>query len=380
MRVGVPKETAEGERRVALTPEVVKKLAAKKVDAVVESGAGLGASINDAAYEEAGATIGDPWSADVVLKVAPPTAEEIGKLGGKTVISFLQPLTNADVVSGLTAAGATGIAMEAIPRTSRAQSMDALSSQANIAGYRAVLIASQELPRFFPMLTTAAGTVKPATALILGVGVAGLQAIATAKRLGAKVTGYDVRPEVAEQVTSLGATFLELEAGTSAAGEGGYARELTDEEKAAQQAELAQKIGTFDVVITTALVPGRRAPILVTAEAVSLMKPGSVLVDLAGEAGGNVEGCVPGETVVTDNGVKIVAPLNVPSTLSEHASSLYSRNINSLLELLIDEEGNLTLDFEDDIVDGATITHGGEIRNERAKALVESTTTAGDQA
>lgn len=380
MRVGVPKETAEGERRVALTPDVIKKLAALKVETVVEAGAGVGASIPDAAYTDAGATIGDPWSADLIAKVAPPSADELGKLGGKTIISFLQPLTNAAVVSGLTGAKATGIAMEAVPRTSRAQSMDALSSQANIAGYRAVLIAAQELPRFFPMLTTAAGTVKPATTLVLGVGVAGLQAIATAKRLGSKVTGYDVRPEVAEQVTSLGAQFLKLEAGTSAAGEGGYARELTDEEKAAQQKELAQKIGTFDVVITTALVPGRKAPILVTADAVKLMKPGSVLVDLAGEAGGNVEGSKAGETVVTDGGVKILAPLNVPSSLSEHASSLYARNILELLGLLIDEEGNLKLDFEDDIVDGATITHAGEIRNERSKALVETPTPAGGQA
>lgn len=372
MRVGVPKETVEGERRVALTPEVVKKLAAKNVETVVESGAGLQASISDADYQAAGATIGDPWGADVIAKVAPPTGEELPKLAGKLVIGHLQPLTNAAVVAGLAGAKATALAMEAVPRTSRAQTMDALSSQANIAGYRAVLIAAQELPRFFPMLTTAAGTVKPATCLVLGVGVAGLQAIATAKRLGAKVTGYDVRPEVAEQVESLGATFLKLEAGTSAAGEGGYARELTDEEKAAQQAELVEKIASFDAVITTALVPGRRAPILVTAEAVSKMKPGSVLVDLAGEAGGNVEGTKAGETVVTEHGVKIVAPLNVPSSLAENASQLYGKNVYALLELLIGEDGKLNVDFDDDIVDGATIVHDGEIRNERAKALVES--------
>lgn len=372
MRVGVPKETAEGERRVALTPEVIKKLAAKGVDATVESGAGLTASISDAEYEAAGATIGDPWSAEVITKVAPPSKSELGKLKGKTIISHLQPLTNAEVVAGVAKANATAIAMEAIPRTSRAQSMDALSSQANIGGYRAVLLAAQEMPRFFPMLTTAAGTVKPATTLVLGVGVAGLQAIATAKRLGAKVTGYDVRPEVAEQVRSLGAQFLELEAGTSAAGEGGYARELTDEEKAAQQAELEEKIGTFDAVITTALVPGRRAPILVTAGAVAKMKPGSVIVDLAGEAGGNCELTKPGETYTTENGVIIVSPLNLPSTLAEHASQLYARNIFALIEILIDDEGNLKIDFEDDIVDGATIAHAGEVRNERSKALLET--------
>ncbi len=372
MRVGVPKETAEGERRVALTPEVVKKLAAKGVETTVESGAGLTASISDADYEAAGATLGDPWSADVITKVAPPSSAELDKLAGKTIISHLQPLTNAEVVAGVAKNGATAIAMEAIPRTSRAQSMDALSSQANIGGYRAVLLAAQEMPRFFPMLTTAAGTVKPATTLVLGVGVAGLQAIATAKRLGAKVTGYDVRPEVAEQVRSLGAQFLELAAGTSAAGEGGYARELTDEEKAAQQAELEEKIGTFDAVITTALVPGRRAPILVTAGAVAKMKPGSVIVDLAGEAGGNCELTKPGETYTTDNGVIIVSPLNLPSTLAEHASQLYARNIFALLEILLDDEGNLKIDFEDDIVDGATIAHAGEVRNERSKALLET--------
>lgn len=372
MRVGVPKEIAEGERRVALTPEVIKKLAAQNVEVIVESGAGVSASIDDAAYVQAGATIGDPWTADVITKVAPPTAEELPKLSGKVIIGYLQPLTNAAVVSGLAGAKATALAMEAVPRTSRAQTMDALSSQANIGGYRAVLIAAQEMPRFFPMLTTAAGTVKPATVLVLGVGVAGLQAIATAKRLGAKVTGYDVRSAVGEQVRSLGATFLELEAGKGAEGEGGYARELTDEEKAAQQAELAEKIATFDAVITTALVPGRRAPILVTAEAVSKMKPGSVLVDLAGEAGGNVEGTVPGETITTANGVKIAAPLNLPSTLAEHASQLYGKNVHALLELLIGEDGQLKIDFEDDIVDGATIAHNGEIRNERAKALVDS--------
>lgn len=380
MRVGVPKETAEGERRVALTPDVIKRLASKDVTAIVESGAGITASISDADYEAAGATIGDPWSADLIAKVAPPSASELAKLSAdKTIVGYLQPLTNAAVITGLAASKATALAMEAVPRTSRAQSMDALSSQANIGGYRAVLIAAQEMPRFFPMLTTAAGTVKPATVLVLGVGVAGLQAIATAKRLGAKVTGYDVRSAVGEQVRSLGATFLELEAGKGAEGEGGYARELTDEEKAAQQAELVEKIGTFDAVITTALVPGRRAPILVSAAAVAGMKPGSVIVDLAGEAGGNCELTKPGETFTTENGVIIAAPLNLPSTLAEHASQLYARNVFALIELLIGEDGNVKIDLEDDIVDGATIVAGGEIRNERSRALVETPTTAGGQ-
>ncbi|MDO9357094.1 MAG: NAD(P) transhydrogenase subunit alpha, partial [Solirubrobacteraceae bacterium] len=357
-----------------------KRLASKGVEAIVESGAGITASISDADYEAAGAKIGDPWSADLIAKVAPPSSGELGKLSAdKTIVGYLQPLTNVDVIKGLAASGATALAMEAVPRTSRAQSMDALSSQANIAGYRAVLIGAQEMPRFFPMLTTAAGTVKPATVLVLGVGVAGLQAIATAKRLGAKVTGYDVRSAVAEQVRSLGATFLELEAGKGADGEGGYARELTDDEKAAQQKELVEKIGTFDVVITTALVPGRKAPILVSAAAVAGMKPGSVIVDLAGEAGGNVEGTKPGETYKTENGVTIAAPLNLPSTLSEHASQLYARNVFALIEILLDDEGNLKIDFEDDIVDGATIVAGGEIRNERSRELVASPTPAGGQ-
>jgi NAD(P) transhydrogenase subunit alpha len=261
----------------------------------------------------------------------------------------------------IAATGATAFAMEAIPRTTRAQSMDALSSQATVAGYRAVLIASQYLGRFYPMLMTAAGTVPPAQNFILGAGVAGLQAIATARRLGAVVTAFDVRSEVAEQIRSLGAKFLEIEGAADASGTGGYARELTEEELAAQRAALAKQVARSDAVITTALVPGRRAPILVTADAVASMKRGSVIVDLAGEAGGNCELTRPGEAFVTDNGVTIVAPLNLPSTMAEHASQLYSKNVQALLELMSGDDGALTLNFEDDIIAGACVTRDGDI-------------------
>ena len=372
MRVGVPKETAEREKRVALVPEVVRKLTGKGHDVVVEAGAGRAALIPDELFSEQGARIasdpGEVWQADVVAKVAPPSTEEIGRLGPDSVLmGFLQPLTAPDTVRALADSGATAFALEAVPRISRAQSMDALSSQSNVAGYRAALLGAQLLGRFYPMLMTAAGTIRPAKVLVLGAGVAGLQAIATAKRLGAAVTGYDVRSAVAEQVESLGASFLELEAGKGAEGEGGYARELTDEEKAAQQQELTDAIAGFDVVITTALVPGRPAPRLVTADAVERMKPGAVVVDLAGEAGGNCELSEPGETVVRHD-VTIAAPLNVPSTMAEHASQLYARNIQSLLELMTAEEGEgLHLDFDDEIVAGACVTRGGEIVNEAAK-------------
>jgi NAD(P) transhydrogenase subunit alpha len=373
MKVGVPKETVEGERRVALVPEVIRKMAAKGFDVVVEPGAGDEAMLTDAAYEEAGATISeDVWDADVVVKVAAPTADEIAKLGSDTVlVGFLGPLSNPETTSALAEAGTTSFAMEAIPRISRAQAMDALSSQSNVAGYKSVLLATDHLGRFMPMMMTAAGTVPPAKVLVLGAGVAGLQAIATARRLGAQVTGYDVRAAVAEQVRSLGALFLELEAGKGAEGEGGYARELTDEEKQAQQQELADKIATFDVVVTTALVPGRRAPILVTAESVEKMKPGSVIVDLAGETGGNCELTEPGKVVVKHH-VTIVSPLNLPATMPEHSSALYARNVQSLLELLVDDEGNLNLNFDDEIIAGACITRGGEIVHAAAKKTVEA--------
>lgn len=360
-RVGVPKEAGAGERRVALVPKVVERLRSKGVEVVVEAGAGEGALMPDDLYTAAGATIGDPWSADVVVKVAPPTPEEISRLArGGSYIGFLAPLTSPETVQALKDAGVQAFAMEAIPRISRAQSMDALSSQANVAGYKAVLLAAERSTRFFPMLTTAAGTVKPATALVLGVGVAGLQALATAKRLGARTTGYDVRPEVADQVRSLGAQWLDL--GIEAAGEGGYARELTEDERAEQQKRLEEAITGFDVVITTANVPGRKAPTLVTAAAVQGMKPGSVVVDLAGESGGNCELTEPGEVVVRHD-VTIASPLNLPATMPEHASELYARNVAALLELMLDSDGNLAPDWGDEVLAKSCVTReasGGE--------------------
>jgi H+-translocating NAD(P) transhydrogenase subunit alpha len=351
--IGVVRESGEGERRVALVPKAVGSLAARGLAVVVESGAGEGALLPDDLYTEAGATIGDAWAADVVVKVAPPSPEEVGRLhSGQTLIGFLAPRNADNQIDSLKSAGVQAFALEAIPRISRAQAMDALSSQGNVAGYKAVLVAANEATRFFPMLTTAAGTVKPATVLVLGVGVAGLQALATAKRLGARTTGYDVRPEVAEQVRSVGAQWLDL--GIDAAGEGGYARELTEEERAQQQKKLEEAIKGFDVVITTALVPGRPAPRLVTAEAVAGMVAGSVVVDLAGEAGGNCELTEPGRTVVKHD-VTIASPLNLPATMPEHASELYSKNITALLELLI-KDGALAPDFDDEVIAGACVT------------------------
>lgn len=371
MRIGVPKETVEGEHRVALVPDVVAKFVKNGHEVIVEGGAGAGAMLPDSAFSEAGATIGDRsqvLGADVVVGVAPPTPEQIsGFNSNSVVIGFLQPLTNGEGVKALASAGVTSFAMESVPRISRAQSMDALSSQSNVAGYRAAIIGSQELGRFYPMLMTAAGTIRPATVLVLGAGVAGLQAIATARRLGAVVQAFDVRAAVKEQVESLGAKFLEFDLGGDLEGEGGYAKELTDEQRARQQELLTEAIGKVDVVITTALVPGRPAPKLVTAAAVEGMKPGSVIVDLAGEAGGNCELTKPGETVI-EHGVKIVSPLNLPATMAEHASQLYAKNIESLLELMTGEEGNLALDFEDEIIAGACITKDGQIVNEGAKS------------
>ncbi len=380
MKIGVPKETAEGERRVALVPEVVKKLVGDGHEVLVERGAGDGALIPDSAYEEAGAELADAaatLACQLVAKVAPPSEAETAQLGSGTVlIAFLAPLTNGPGISAIARTGATSFALEAVPRISRAQSMDALSSQANIAGYRAALIGAMELGRYYPMLMTAAGTIRPATVLVLGAGVAGLQAIATARRLGAVVQGFDVRAAVKEQVESLGAKFLEFDLGGDLEGSGGYAKELSAEQQARQQELMAEAIGKVDVVITTALVPGRRAPILVTKEAVEKMKPGSVIVDLAGEQGGNCELSQPGETVI-EHGVKILAPLNVPSTLAEHASQLYAKNIQALLGLMIGAPtdgpdgrrvvGQLQLDFDDAVIAGACITRDGEIVHEGAK-------------
>jgi NAD(P) transhydrogenase subunit alpha len=370
MIVGVPAETAAGERRVALVPDVVRRLAGHGVEVHVESGAGAGAMIGDALYEQAGARVADGdavWRSPLVVKVAPPSDAECARLArGAVLVGFLNPLGSAQAPRALAAAGATAFAMESIPRISRAQAMDALSSQSNVAGYRAALLGAETIGRFFPMLMTAAGTIPPAKVLVLGAGVAGLQALATARRLGAQTTGYDVRPEVAEQVRSLGAGFLEL--GIEAAGEGGYARALTEEERAAQQQALTDAIKGFDVVITTALVPGRPAPKLVTAEAVAGMRAGSVIVDLAGETGGNCELTRPGETVV-EHDVTIVAPLHLVSEMAEHASQLYGRNVQALLELLLDGEGELALDWDDEIVAGACIVRDGVIVNEAVKAL-----------
>jgi NAD(P) transhydrogenase subunit alpha len=370
MKVSVPKESATGERRVALVPEVVQRLRKVDVEVAIEAGAGEAAHYPDAQFEEAGASVGQDagWSGTVVAKVAPPSEEEIGNLDrGGVLIGFLQPLTAADTVQALADAGVTSFAMEAIPRITRAQSMDALSSQATIGGYRAALIAAEHLPRFFPMLTTAAGTVRPAKVMVLGAGVAGLQAIATSKRLGAIVSAFDVRSAVKEQIESLGAKFLELDMGLEdAESAGGYARELTDEEQQKQRELLAEEIGEVDAVISTAAVPGRKAPLLIIEDAVRKMKPGSVVVDLAAETGGNCELTEPGETKV-EHGVTIIGPLGLPSTMADHASSLYARNVQALLTVMIDDEGELKLDFEDEVIKGACITHDGEIVHNGAR-------------
>jgi proton-translocating NAD(P)+ transhydrogenase subunit alpha len=371
MKLSVPKESAPGETRVAIVPEVVKKLTAGGIDVVVEPGAGAAAHISDSALEEAGAKLepGAGFSGDVVAKVQPPSAEEIGRLQrGSALIAYLQPLTNGDVAKGLAGAGVTAFAMEAVPRITRAQSMDALSSQATVAGYRAALIAAQELGRFFPMLTTAAGTIRPAKVLVLGAGVAGLQAIATARRLGAVVSAFDVRSAVKEQIESLGARFVELDIGLEDAEDaGGYARALTDEEQQRQREALADVIAQMDVVISTAAVPGRKAPLLIIEDAVKRMPAGAVIVDLAAETGGNCELTEPAQTVVRHD-VKIVGTENLPATMPDHASQLYSKNIQSLLGLMVDEEGNFKLDFEDEVIAGACIVRDGEIVHEGAKA------------
>jgi len=353
MRVGIPREIVAGERRVALIPETIGRLA-NGIDVVVETDAGAAAGFLDEGYREAGATIGDPWAADVVAKVAAPTVDEVAHLrDGQALIAFLSPLTDPEGVERLRARGVYGFALESIPRITRAQPMDALSSQATVAGYKGVLVAADRLPRFFPMLMTAAGTVPPAKVLVLGAGVAGLQAIATARRLGAVVAGFDVRPVVREQVESLGATFLDLGiVGEETAG--GYARELTEEEQRRQQEALEERIPEYDTVITTALIPGRAAPRLIPAGAVAKMRPGSVIVDLAAEAGGNCELTQPGE-IAEREGVTIVGLTNLPSAMPFHASQLYARNISSLLQHLA-PDGALALDWDDEITAGACVT------------------------
>jgi NAD(P) transhydrogenase subunit alpha len=355
VRIGVPRELEPGERRVALVPETITKLVANGFDVVVERGAGDAASFPDSAFQEAGATPADDvWDADAIVKVRKPAAQELDNLrSGQVLIGFLEPLTDTAGIEGLVRRGVTAFAMESIPRITRAQPMDALSSQATVSGYKAVLLAAEQLPRFFPMLMTAAGTVAPAKVLVLGAGVAGLQAIATARRLGAVVTGFDVRPVVKEQVESLGAAYLDL----GVVGEetaGGYARELTEDEQRRQQQALEERIPEYDVVITTALVPGRPAPKLIPESSVANMRPGSVIVDLAAEAGGNAEVTRPGE-VIQHDGVTIVGSLNLPSTMPFHASQLYARNVSALLQHLA-PEGELALDWDDEITAGACVT------------------------
>lgn len=354
-----------------MVPDVAKLMTAKELEIAIEAGAGDGASYPDEQYEEAGAEIGDPWGADIVAKVTAPTDEEIAKLKqGQVLIGFLEPLTNTDLAKKLAAAGVTSFAVEAIPRITRAQSMDALSSQANLGGYMSVLIAARESGRLFPMMTTAAGTIAPAKVLVLGAGVAGLQAIATARRLGGVVTAFDVRSVVKEQIESLGGRFLEVEAVKDAEGEGGYARPLTDEENEQLRGELAKAATRQDVIITTAAIPGRAAPLLISDEAVAGMQPGSVIVDMAAGSGGNVAPSKPDETVITDNGVKVIGPTNLPSEMAGDASALYAKNIQNLVDLLVDE-GKLNLDFGDEVIAGACLTHEGEIKNERAKKAAE---------
>ncbi len=377
MKVGVAKETAPGERRVALVPEVLGKLKTAGLDVLVETGAGAGAAIPDAAYAEAGASIVSTAElyaqSGVVLRVQKPSEAEAAHLrSGQAVIGLLQPLIDPKLEAVLARQGVTAISLDALPRTlSRAQTMDALSSQANVGGYKAVLIAANEYGRYFPLLTTAAGTARPANVLILGIGVAGLQAIGTARRLGAVVKAYDVRPETKEQAESLGATFVVLKTAVDATGTGGYARQLTPEEQAAQQAELNGVLAGMDIVITTAQVPGRKPPVLVTAAAVNGMKSGSVIVDMAASAlGGNVELSKAGETVVTDNGVTIIAPDNLPATMPAGSSAFYARNISALLLNFV-KNGELVIDLTDEIAAGTVITHGGEVVQAATKKLLE---------
>jgi NAD(P) transhydrogenase subunit alpha len=354
MRIGVPKETAPGERRVALTPGVVQQLVEKGHEVVVEQGAGESSYFADAEYETAGASVGEAYEAEVVVKVRRPSPDEEERLSeGTVLVGLLQPLAEPEATERLARRGVTAFALESIPRITRAQPMDALSSQATISGYKAVLLAAERLPRFFPMLTTAAGTVRPAKVLVLGAGVAGLQALATARRLGAQTFGFDVRPVVREQVESLGARFLDLGI-VGEETEGGYARELSEDEQRRQQEELEKRLPEFDAVITTAQIPGRAAPRLIPTSSVQAMLPGSVIVDLAAETGGNCELTEPGAEVVR-HGVTIVGPTDLPSTTPLDASRLYARNVMALLVHLA-PEGELVLDFDDEITAAACVT------------------------
>ena len=376
MKAGVVKETAPGERRVALVPEAVAKLRAAGIEVLVERGAGESAWLPDSAYAEAGAAIVGTAelfaAADVILTVTKPSAAAVSQLGtGQAIIGMLAPLTDPELAAALAARGVTAISLDGLPRTlSRAQGMDALTSQANVAGYKAAVVAAESFGRFFPLLITAAGTARPAKVLVLGAGVAGLQAIGTAKRLGAVVSGYDVRPAAKGEVESLGASFIELTSVGGAAGEGGYARELTPEERAAQQEELTGHIARHDVVITTAQVPGRRPPLLVTDDTLKAMAPGSVIVDMGASAlGGNVTGSFPGQTVVTGNGVTIIGADNLAATVPTAASNAYSRNISALL-LQLTSDGALAIDTTDEIQAGVVIAHDGKVVHEAVARLL----------
>lgn len=376
MRIFVPAETRPGERRVAIVPSVVGKFAQLGFEVHVQSGAGLNAYASDDAYRAAGATVidhehaaGALTSADVVASVRPldyPYASRLRE--GAVAVSFMSPTQDVETIRGLRDAKATGLSFDIVPRISRAQSMDALSSQALVTGYRAALVGAELLPQFFPMFMTAAGTIQPAKVLVLGAGVAGLQAIATAKRLGAKVSAYDVRPSSADEVKSMGATFITLEL-ESLEGSGGYAREMTEDRAQRQQELLLPYIAASDVVITTAAVPGRRAPLLMTRAMVEAMKAGSVVVDLASETGGNVEGSVSGE-VVQIGGASVWGAKDVASQMPVHASQLYSMNIHSLLTLTV-KEGNVVVDLEDEVLDGAAVVYNGEVHNEAARNALQ---------
>ena len=379
MKIAVPKEIAEGERRVTLIPESVSRLG-EGFEVLVQAGAGEAAFFPDSAYAEVGATIvADAASlyaqTDAILKVRAPSLDELKLMpAGAILAGFLEPLTNPQLARALAAAKLTSFAMEAVPRISRAQKMDALSSQTNIAGYKAAIMAADALPKFFPMLMTAAGTLVPAKTLILGAGVAGLQAIATCRRLGAVVFAFDIRPAVKEEVESLGAKFIDVGLEEGAADAGGYATEVTEESAERNRRVIHERAKESDVIISTALIPGRPAPLLVTADAVKDMKPGSVIVDLAGETGGNCELTEPGATVVK-HGITIIGPLNLPSEVAMHASQMYSRNIMSLFTHVVGDvsegEGTPRFDFDDEITAGSCITRDGEIVSERVRALVE---------
>jgi NAD(P) transhydrogenase subunit alpha len=372
MKIGIPREALPSEHRVALVPETVKKLAARKIEVAVQAGAGAGSFCSDAEYQAAGAAVVPTVEeliaqADALVQIGKPSAEEIARLKeGSAIVSLLYPLVNRPLVDALAARKVTSIALDMIPRTTLAQAMDVLSSQANLAGYWAVVAAAARLPKIFPMLMTAAGTITPARVLVMGAGVAGLQAIGTAKRLGAVVEATDVRPETKEQVESLGGRFLQVTGVEIKKGEGGYAAEQSDEFKRKQAELISGAIARADVVVTTALIPGRRAPILVTAAQVKSMRPGSILIDLAADQGGNVEGCEPGQEVVRD-GVRIVGATNVPSNVAFHASQAFSRNVEKLL-LHLTKDGNWNLDLNEEITRGCVITRDGAVVNDKVKA------------